>query len=814
MLKNILKITFRNFIKERFYALINIFGLAMGIATSLLIVSYVMHETSYDQTHPNGDRLYRVNMTHIWMPQGGQWGSTVPPLANVLATEYPEIEAVLRINTPGSNIIRATKENNNEWVSFYEDDILAADSNFFSFFDFELIYGNPETALNGVDQVVISREMAIKYFGTDNVLGKTLLLGENKKPLEITGITATQPTNRHFDFDFLISMPTNPAVRQMEQNWIWTQVVTYVRLRPQIDIASLEQKLAAIAPKHVAPLMTKFGMDYDKFMEGKGDWKFYLQPVTDIHLHSSQIGNRLGDVSDGTYMYIFSFTAFFVLLLAVINFVNLSTARASIRAKEVGVRKVLGSTARHLIFQFLTESVVMCVIAGLLALGLSEFMRILISQYLGSSFLIAEWYSPVLYVYLFCLVVFIGILAGGYPALYLTAFKPSKVLKGEFRTGEKSKWFRNGLVVVQFSISTALMVCTFIVYEQLNFFTSKDLGYDKENILVINWADKLGNQLESFRDEVVSNPDVVSASVSMDVIGRGSYEDVFRDESSGHEQPIAMMKADEHQLETMGLQLVHGRFFEENNPADKESIVINESTMELFGYTPENVLGQRIIYGGDDIGPVRVIGVVKDFHFYSLHYPIAPYIFYHVDASLWGSSRVLTIKTKSTDPRPLIDFLKKEWDARADAPFDYSFLDLEYASQYRSEQQLGALFAIFTAIAMTIACLGLFGLASYTVGQKSKEIGIRKTLGATVSQIMFQFSGKFTRLILISLFIGIPVAYYTMHQWLEQFVFRVDMKWQIFAITGCVAVLIGMITVSYQAIKAARLNPTETLKDE
>jgi len=813
MLKNILKISLRNFLKERFYATINISGLALGIATSLLIISYVIHETSYDTTHPDIERLYRVNMTNIWMPKGGVMSSSVPPLAHVLSTEYPEIEQALRINTPGGNIIR--REKGNDKLAFYEDNVLAADSNFFSFFDFPLIHGNAATALKGMNMVVISSEMAKKYFGNENPVGKTLLLGKDRTALEVTGVTAPQATNVHFNFDFLLSIYTNPAIKDMEHNWIWTQVVTYIKLKNGARPGDLEKKLITIAPKHAAPILERWGMNYEEFLAEKGDWSFFLQPVRDIHLHSAGIGNRLGSVSDGDYMYIFAFTALFVLILAVINFINLSTARAAIRAKEVGVRKVLGSMRGQLMLQFLIESIGMCFLAGLLGLGITEFLKIIIEKYLGTAFHMTDWYGFEFYSLFIGFIVLLGTISGLYPAFYLTAFKPGKVLKGQLKSGEKSRWFRNALVVLQFSISTALMICTFVVYQQLNFFTHKDLGYDKENMIVVKWADKLNNHLEKYQHDVLNHPDVVNASVSMDAIGRGSYEDVFSDESTGREQPIAMMKADFRQLNTMGLKLKFGRFFEENNKADEQAIVINESTMKLFGYTEDNVLGQRITYAGDNMGPARVIGVVKDFNFYSLHYPIAPYIFFNIDAPIWGNSRVLTIKTKGKNPEEILSFLQQEWNSMVDdVPFDYAFLDKEYENQYQTEQQLGSLFAIFTCIAMVIACLGLFGLASYMVGQRSKEIGVRKTLGASVTNIMFHFNGNFTKLVGVALVIALPVAWWAMNSWLEQFVYRVNIAWWVFALAGIVALLVALLTVSYQSLKAAFLNPVDTLRDE
>jgi len=813
MLKNILKISLRSFVKERFYASINIFGLAVGIATSLLISLYVVHETSFDKQHKDVDQLYRVNMTNIWMPGGGQMSSSVVPLADVLTSEYPEVEDALRINTPGNYVVSLA--NKGQVKSFYENDILAADSNFFEFFNFELLYGDPATALYGHNKVVISQEIALKYFDKLDVVGETLLLGDGKRPLEITGVTKTQPTNIHFDFDFLLSMPTNGNIKNFEWSWIWSQVVTYVKLRPDANVNALEEKFKAIAPKYAPSALERLYMDYDNFMADKGEWSFYLQPVQDIHLHSVTIGNRLGTVSDISYVYIFVAAAFFILLLAVINFVNLSTARAAIRAKEVGIRKVMGSLKRQLIGQFLIESLVMSLIAGIIGLGIMEFLRIMIESYLGTIFHTTIWSQPLFFVLLIGCLIAIGLLAGLYPAFYLTAFEPAKVLKGQLRTGKKSKAFRNSLVVLQFTISIALMICTTIVYQQLDYFNKKDLGYNRDNVIVVNWAHKLKEHLKSYKEEVLQHPNVRSASVSMDVIGRGSWEDLFIDEGSGKEQTIAMMKADERQLETMGVELLYGRFFDEDRPADDHTVVINEATMRLFDWTEEDVLGQKIKYAGDDMGAARVIGVVKDFNFYTFRYPIAPYIFFHIDAPIWGDQRVLTIKTNGQHPGELLSFLESEWkEAVNDSPFQYSFLDEEYENQYKEEQRLGALFAVFTVIAMFIACLGLFGLASYTIGQRSKEIGIRKVLGASVARVTFMINGSFTKLIIVSIVLAIPLAWWVMGIWLDQFVYKIDIAWWVFVATGVLAILVAWLTVGYQSLRAATLNPAETLKDE
>ncbi len=813
MLRNYLKIAIRNFTREKFYALINTFGLALGIASSLLIIAYISHETSYDTFHPDADRLYRVNQTNIWSPTGGKMSSSVLPLAGVLGTEYPEVEKVLRINTAGNNLVRY--EGNGRAEGFYESGILAADSNFFEFFHFPLKEGDPAHALKGVNKVVISEAMATKYFGDRPALGKTLLFGEERTPMEVTGVTQKQPSNAHFNFDFLLSMYSNPFIKQFEWSWIWSQVVTYVKLEEGANAQGLNEKFRAIADRHVAPNLPRFGINYEDFIAEKGEWTYELQPVTDIHLGSASIGNRLGAVSDINYVYIFGATAILIILLAMINFVNLSTARASTRAKEVGVRKVMGSHKTQLVGQFLSESIMMCLAATFLALGMLELFKLVIFPFLSAEVDLSIWGHTHLIVMALGLPLLIGIVAGIYPAFYITSYQPAKVLKGNLRSGIKSAGFRNLLVVIQFTISIALMTCTLIVHQQLNYFNSMDMGFDKENVLVVNWAHKLKEQLESYKNEVKKHPNVVEVGLSMDMFGRGSYEDLFVDEAADREQTIAMMKADEDFLATMGLKMIQGRFFEKDRASDHHAAVINEATMRLFGWDEANVLGKRIKYPGDPVQVMEVIGVVKDFNHQSLRLQVAPYIFFNLDAPIWGTKRVAAIRYKGNDLPALVAFLEDQWTKMGtQVPFQYSFLDEEFKNMYRREERLGSLFATFTSFAIVIACLGLFGLASYTVNQRNKEIGIRKVLGASATRIMLMLNSNFSKLVIISAILAVPVALWATDFWLAQFAFKIETSWVTFFIVGILALLLAWVTVGYQALKAALSNPVEVLKEE
>jgi len=788
-------------------------GLALGISVCLLIWSYVRFEMSYDNFHKDVDRLYRVNQTLIWSPEGGMMGSTGPQLALVLREDFPEVEQSMRVNTAYNYLVRY-QHPDGQISAFNEENILAADSNFFDFFSIPLREGNPTTALKGVDKVVISDKVAKKFFGDEPALGKILQLGDDKRVVEVSGVTEAQPDNMHFHFDYLISMYTNPNIKRFEWSWIWTQTATYVKLRPGSDVKALEKKMSSMVDLYVIPSFGKLGMNFEEFMKGKGDWRFELQKVQSIHLYSYGVDNRIGPLGDIKYVQIFSLVAIFVLILAIINFVNLSTARGASRAKEIGVKKVLGAYRKSLIFQFQLESILMTSVATLLGLGLLELFRIVIANILSIEMPFSIWDGEGSMWLLLALPILVGFVAGIYPAFYLTGFKPANVLKGKIASGFKSG-LRNGLVTVQFVVSIVFIIATILVHQQLDFFQSKNLGFNKENILVLNNAEKLADNVKTFRDEVATLPGVVDASVGMTVPGRGSFEDIFKKEGGDIELSISQSKIDDYYFKTMGLSLVAGRSFDVNSPGDRTKVIPNETTVRLFGWTPEEAIGERIIYPelGDDIG--EIIGVVKDFHFVSLHQEIIPSVFYHIDAPIWETGKVIAINFESNRAKDIIKSLEKKWEARVnDAPFDYSFLDQEWARQYRQEQRLGGLFSVFAGLSLLIAMIGLVGLVTYSAEQRKKEIGVRKVLGASVNQVVFLLNKNFTILVLVAFAIAVPLGWYAMNDWLSQFPYRTPMTIASFAWAGLSMLLITWITVAYQSIKAGLMNPVDVLKEE
>lgn len=754
-----------------------------------------------------------MNQTNIWSPDGGVMASTGIPVAPIIAVEYPEVAQTLRINTPGVSVIR-NPESSSEYRSFYEESILAVDSNFFSFFGFELAKGDPRTALKGKNKVVLSKGAAERLFGDEPALGKMVLYGEDQTALEVTGISNEQPLNSHFHFDYLLSMSTNPNIERFEWSWIWTQMVTYVKLHEGVDVAALEQKLKDLPQRFAGSTFERLGTSYVDFVK-YGSWELFLQPVRAIHLNSVSIGNRLGPVSDIRYMYIFATTGLLVLLIAGINYVNLTTAKATSRAKEIGVKKVLGVSRPSLVLQIISESIVLVLVAAILGWLLMQCFHWVMRQWLEFNIPFILIDDGLIYWGMPLLVLLVGVLAGTYPALYTSALKPSNILKKTARSNSGALNIRHGLVTFQFMIAIILLVSTMVVYSQLQYFSQKDLGFNHENILIIDHAEKLEHHLETYQEEILAYPGVVNASVSFDLPGRGTYEDLFIKEGGAQQIPISQLKIDGNFFETLNLRLISGQNFNASGDGDNSKVIINETAAGLFGWTPEQAVGERIIYTGDDIGPLEVKGVVEDFHFESLRFSIRPLIFLNSKAPIWGDRRVLAIKYSSSELGHLLDMLASNWRKMAgNAPFDYSFYQQEWKQIYESENRLGRLFSIFTALSIIVAIIGLVGLVSYSVEQRKKEIGIRKVLGAGAAKIVLMMNYNYVKLIIIALLIACPTAWIALDAWLSVYAYRVSISPWLFLVAGGTTCILALSSVGYLSLRAALVNPTEVLKDE
>ena len=815
MLRNYFKTAIRSILREQYYTLIKILGLALGLGTAMVIFLYVSHELSYDNFHTNIDRMYNINQTNVWNEEGGLVNSTGPAVAFGLINEFPEIEEVLRINTPGGQVVRHAPAQG-DVIAINEESVLAADSNFFSFFDFKLKEGDSKTALMGIGKVVISEEASQRLFGSENALGKIIMIGDKRIAVEVTGVTEKQPSNTHFHFDYLLSMYTNPDVKEFDWSWIWTQVVTYVKLKPNSDVLALEKKLRTFPDRHAPATFQKLQMDYEAFKKEKGGWELYLQPVKDIHLQSYKTGNRLGPEGDIKYVYIFSAVGVFILLIAVINFVNLSTARGAKRAKEVGIKKTLGVLRKSLIIQFQIEYIAMTFVAMLLGLGVMEILRLFIQPIVGIEIPFFGLNNNLLIIItLFLAPIVVGFLAGLYPAFYLTSFQPGQVLKGKLVTGLRTSSFRNSLVVFQFTISIILMVVTLIVFEQLNFFQSKDIGLDKENLIVINRAEKLGNQLESFQKEIIQYPEVKGATLSMDV--REGFRDIFIPEGRDTKLTVARYKVDEYFFETTKIPLVSGRAFDEDRPSDKDAVILTETVCKMLGWTEQEALGKQMFYIDDEAVPKKVIGVAKDIYLHSLRQNIEPFMFFNVKSELHGPDRIMLIRYETKDLAALVNKIEKRWNQIAEGtPLSYSFYDQQIKMQYQQEKRLGSMFLIFTGLSITIAILGLIGLVSYSAEQRKKEIGIRKVFGATLTGIYVMMNKEYIRLMIIALFIATPASYWMMQQWLSSIpdTNRIAINPGVFVLAFATELLLALVCVGYLALRAASLNPSVVLKEE
>jgi putative ABC transport system permease protein len=812
MLGNYLKLTFRNMARSRGYSFINIFGLALGIAACLLTVSYVRFELSYDNYHPDVDRVYRIDQTLIWNVDGGVFGSTPLPLALKMADEYAEVEDVVRVNAPGGAMVRLESPDGS-FTIFNEENIYGADSNFFNVFGYRLREGNPRTALKGLNKLVISPEVAKKFFGDEPAVGKFLQLGDDRKLVEITGVTEPQPPNSHFRFDYLQSIYTNPAIKRFEWSWVWTQTVTYAKLRPGASAVALEEKMAQIGPTTIKPALIRMGIDYDTFLKGKGDWKFYLRPIRDIHLRSGN--NRIGPVGDIMYAYTFTIVGVFVLVIAAINFINLSTARASKRAKEVGVKKTLGVMKSSLMSQFQAESIILTLLSTIIALVLVEGLRIVIGRYIGIDMPFTMWQDSLILWSLPLIPLVIGFLAGAYPAFYLTAFNPVQVLKGKVSSSSPRSVLRNTLVVAQFTISIALLAVTIVVFTQLNFMRDADLGFNRENVLIVQGMDRLGTQIESFRNEVAGFPGVKSATAAMCAPTGQSLEDVFEREGTDYKVSIAIVKIDEHYFDAMDLQITAGRRFDVNRPSDTEGVILNETTVRLMGWTPEEAVGQKLLFPGGDGSRHEIIGVMKDFHFQSLREAIAPLLFTPSRSSIWGNIRIMMVRYESQYLPDLVTSIEKRWnEILDDTPVDITFMEDDLKRQYLQEQRLGGLFGLFSGLSVLIAVIGLVGLVAYSAEVRRREIGIRKVFGATTSSILVMMNSEYVKLIVVGLLIAVPGSWWIAQQWLSEFRYRAEIGPMIFIGAGAVQVVVALVSVAYLSARAASTNPAAVLKEE
>lgn len=806
MIRNYIKIALRNILKYKGYSLINIFGLAIGIACCLLILLFVNDELSYDRHFPDSERIHRVVVRGVLGDNEFYGAVNCGPMAETLVREYPEVEHAARIRSFGFPVLRY-----NDKV-FSEEKFYSADPSFFEVFKCEFISGDRENALSEPNSLVITESMRQKYFGNEDPIGK-ILNADRRRDYIVTAVVKDFPVNSHFHFDFIGSLASYPQV-QFDNNWVSNNYYTYIKLKEGTDYKQFENKLEELVTKYVAPqILTALGTSFEALRQQGNTYNYYLQPLTSIHLHSD-LENEIEPNGNAAYVYIFSFIAAMILFIACINFMNLATARSSNRAKEIGIRKTLGSSRNQLLKQFLVETIVMSLIALFLAVIIVELMLQPFNHLVGKNIDVSYFDNLLIIPLMILIAVFVGIAAGTYPAFYLSSFNPVKILKKTSSGKTGGSWLRNGLVIVQFSISIILFIGTIIVYNQLNFMRDKKLGFNKEQVLVVQKTDDIGPQIEAFKQELSNLGGVISVSNSNILMGEqfNSSGWQFTGKKGVETHLLWGLFSDHGFAETYGIQMVKGRFYSEDRKADHNSIVINETAARTFGISADPI-GKELIRLDDNFTRFNVIGVMKDFHFESMQQSIKPAVISLYRPGLFG--KYVSIRLTAGGLEENVKAVNHIWEKFAgNQAFEHFFFDDKFDQTYRVEERTGTIATVFSLLAIFIACLGLLGLASFSTEQRTKEIGIRKVLGATAGGIIILLLKEFIKWVLIANLIAWPAAYFIMRSWLQDYAYRIDLDLTPFIYSAILAVIIAAVTIGYQAIKAAVANPVHSLKYE
>ncbi|MCX6555914.1 MAG: ABC transporter permease [Candidatus Aminicenantes bacterium] len=769
-----------------------------------------MDQLSFDRTHANAERIYRVGIIGALNNKAMEAPVSCAPLAEAMKREIPEVEAVVRFlgGSRGAPVVRYKDK------VFSEERFYWADPTFFDVFSAPFIKGDPRTALSQANYVVLTSSMAKKYFGTEDPLGKTINT-DNRRDLVVTGVVPDVPRQSHFHYDFVGSLAVFENSRST--SWIGNNFYTYLTLRPGASVLDVEDKLQGLVRRNAGPQFEKmFGVTWEQLLKSGAKYRYFLQPLTAIHLHS-HLEFELEANGDISTVYLFSLVAFGVFLLACVNFVNLTTARAATRDREIGIRKAIGSGRAQLIRQFLFESSLTSFLAILLALILAVLLRPFFNQLAGANSEIVIQGNPWLLPILLALLVLSGLVAGAYPAFYLSSFRPALVLKGQPGGVKGKSWLRSLLVVFQFTMSIVLIIGTLVINRQLHYMQNKKLGFDKEQVLVVKKTDDLGKQVQAFKQELLGNPDITAVSNSANLMGDPAFGDNLYNVpgGSGVSQYILWtMFADESFMNTYDIKMAAGRFFEKDRQSDLQGVVLNETAVKVLGLT-DPVGKELLLMIGRENKPAKItiLGVMKDFHFQSLHDEIRPLAFHCFGPE--GFGKMVSVRFRTANIPALLRSIESTWRRLAKGQaFEYEFFDERFAANYNAERNTARLLTAFSILAIAIACLGLLGLATFATQQRTKEIGIRKVLGASVLNLSRLLSNEFLKLVLLANLIAWPLAYFFMNRWLRSFAYRASLGWELFLFSGVLALCIALLTVSYQSIRAARSNPVNSLRNE
>jgi putative ABC transport system permease protein len=808
MLKNYFRTALRSLSRNKLHSFINIAGLTLGFAACFLIGLFVWDENQFDKFVPDGGQVYRICNSYTNSEGNSNYAVGPPMFAVVLQKDFPEVEQSARVLETGEfkSLFEAGK------YKIYEDEGLFVDPGFPAVFSMQYKYGSPVKSLDDPGSVIISTEMAKQFFGDENPVGKQIL--KDKVPFQIKGVFEKNP-RFHLPFNFLIPITAAQIPAERMQSWEWQQFLTYAKLKKGTDFQVLERKYQNSISQKSDPFTLKHNARNKPF----------FQPLDKIHLYSASLKFDIGPRGNIIYVRALSIIALFILLIACFNFVNLATAKSLQRAKEVGIRKTIGANREQLVLQFVGETVLLSMLSTIGAVAVSILLVPWLNSFTGKE-IPADWFTnPELVAILFLLALVVGIAAGFYPALVLSGFKPSRVLKGQVTGDEDSNkipWLRHGLVIIQFALSVLLIISAIVVFKQVDYLHNKDLGFNKEEIMFFPMrGDNLSKNYEAFKNELLKSPGIASVSIGYGFPGDAVAGDEVIVPINGQQKklPATQLMVDYDYIKTLGLQMVTGRDFSKAMQTDKDhAFIINETAVRQLGFgTPEKALGKQLawnVWGAsnpDSVKTGQVIGVVRDFHYKSLFDKIEPAVLQIYPDAYWK----VAIKMKTAEKGQTLGFVKKVWDSfTPDYPIEYKFLDDNFRPMYLAEDKLEALLGIFTGISVFIGCLGLFGLIAYSAERRKKEIGIRKVLGASVQNIVFLLSTDFIKLVVIALLIASPVAAYFMHQWLQDFAYRIDIEWWIFAFAAISALGVAFLTVSFQALKAAIANPVKSLKSE
>ncbi|MFM9839504.1 MAG: ABC transporter permease, partial [Cyclobacteriaceae bacterium] len=789
-------------VKNQVFYFVNIFGLSIGLACCMLIGAYVYTELTYDTYPEHAKDIYRVELHLLENGSRADYSSVDFGVGPGISNAYPEVVSFTRLSKWFQPYLRYKE------TVLKEKNLAVVDSNFLQFFSLPLIAGNDKTALTQPNSMVITKAFAQKYFGNEDPLGKVIT--DNKGEFKVTGLIDKVPEQSHFHFDAFLSGSTFKGRRE---SWSNIGDFTYLRLSENANPQELQNKFPGLVMKHVVPeVQQDMGTTLEEAQKAVNTFVFSLRPLSKIHLYSHTT-DELAANGDIKYVYIFGALAIFILLLACINFINLSTATSANRAREVGIRKVMGSVRTQLIYQFLTESIMLAVCALFFAYGIMLSVWPFFDQLTGKTITYGLFLEPMTLLLTILGVAIIGVIAGIYPSFFLSSFNTIKVLKGNtLASSGKREMLRSGLVVFQFAISTAFIVATLVVYQQLNFIQNKNLGYDKDQVLVIHDTHLLKGNEKTFKEQLLKDSRVTRASIANQIPGQNQSDGTQafpkdKENESNMGMHIDIYHIDYDYLATLGMKLIHGRNLSQDFPSDSSGILINEAGAVEFGWTPESSVGKSIVARSREF---HVVGVVKDFNFASLHQKVGPLVM-----MLSSNSGSTLVKLNPTNIKDFTKDVKKKWDAfNPDAPFSYSFLDDQFSKLYFAEERTGKIFITFAIIALMIAGLGLFALSTFSTAQRTREIGIRKVLGASAQEVLFLLSKQFLILVSIAFLISLPIVTWVMNRWLEDFAYRVDIAWWVFLVAGGVSFVIAFFSVFFQAIKAAVANPVNSLRSE